>query len=81
MMSVTIENVNESFVEKIRLVAKEMGQDILINFNDKNQKTLNEPKIIENTQHIDNEPKTLAGVLLSIPKLDLEDDFFNSCKK
>lgn len=30
MMSVTIDNVNESLIEKFRLAAKEMGQEIFI---------------------------------------------------
>lgn len=31
--------------------------------------------------YMGNDKMTLEDALLSIPKLDVEDDFFNSCKK
>lgn len=31
--------------------------------------------------YVGNDKMTLEDALLSIPKLDVEDDFFNSCKK
>lgn len=96
MMSITIDNVNENLIEKFRLVAKEMGQEIFIRPvvektpNKKlppfNQALESLPKADDNEDffvrdYVGNDKMTLEDALLSIPKLDVEDDFFNSCKK
>lgn len=76
-----IENIDELLLNEFKQIAKKMGRDVFIKpFNEKDiKKSLRKEnnEVLESSLNIHNEPKTLAGVLLSIPKLDLEDDFFD----